>query len=131
MDVVHSRVCSSAPARLEVLQSTLCRKREYCSSSVVFTPSATCLAEPTRPNIVGSTSDLWLWSYGITGSIVIGVNKENIIWCRARSWVEFKGWNQLSALFWQHSNGTRLPAFDRGQSSGYDVYMERYRGGQL
>ena len=39
------------------------------------------------------------------------------------------GANVLSALFWQHSNGTRLPAVDRGQSSSHDVYMERYAGG--
>ena len=39
------------------------------------------------------------------------------------------GTNVLSALFWQYSNGTRLPAVDRGQSSGHDVYMERTTGG--
>ena len=39
------------------------------------------------------------------------------------------GSSVLSALFWQYSNGTRLPAVDRGQSSGHDVYMERYSGG--
>ena len=38
------------------------------------------------------------------------------------------GSNLLSALFWQYSNGTRLPAVGRGQSSGHDVYMERYLG---
>ena len=38
------------------------------------------------------------------------------------------GSNWLSALFWQYSNGTRLPAVSRGQSSGHDVYMERYAG---
>ena len=38
------------------------------------------------------------------------------------------GSNVLSALFWQYSNGTHLPAVGRGQSSGHDVYMERYRG---
>ena len=124
MDDVHGRVCSSAPPRLEVFQSTHCRKREYCSSSVVFTPSATCLAEPRRPNITRDGS-----GSGITGSMTIGVNKANTIWCSARSRVEFMGSNRLSALFWQYSNGTRLPAVDRRQSSGHDVYMERYIGG--
>ena len=39
------------------------------------------------------------------------------------------GTNVLKTLFWQYSNGTRLPAVGRGQSSGHDVYMERYTGG--
>ena len=81
------------------------------------------MAQLTRPNITRDGSD-----YGITGSMTIGVNKANTIWCRARSRVEFMGSNQLSALFWQYSNGTRLPAVDTGQSSGHDVYMERYSG---
>ena len=38
------------------------------------------------------------------------------------------GTNVLITLVWQYSNGTRLPAVDRGQSSGHDVYMERYAG---
>ena len=124
MDVVHGRVCSSAPPRLEVLQSiTHCRKREYCSSSVVFTPSATCLAEPRRPKITRDGS-----GPGITGSMAIGANKKNTVSCSARSDIRFMGTNRLSALFWQYSSGTRLPAVDRGQSSGHDVYMERYIG---
>ena len=92
--------------------------REYCSSSVLFTPSATCLAQPIRD---GSGP-------GITASMAIAVNRTNTIYCNAKSSVEFMGSNQLSALFWQYSNGTLLPAVDRGQSSGHDVYMERYAG---
>ena len=61
--------------------------------------------------------------------MAIGVNKENAIWCSAKARFTFMGTNVLSALFWQYSNGTRLPAVDRGQSSGHDVYMERYAGG--
>ena len=61
--------------------------------------------------------------------MAIAVNKANTIWCNARTDVMFMGANVLSALFWQYSNGTRLPAVDRGQSSGHDVYMERYAGG--
>ena len=60
--------------------------------------------------------------------MAIAVNKANTIWCSARADVMFMGTNQLSALFWQYSNGTLLPAVDRGQSSGHNVYMERYRG---
>ena len=62
--------------------------------------------------------------------MAIAVNKANTIWCSARTDVMFMGLNQLSALFWQYSNGTRLPVVDRGQSSGHDVYMERYRGSE-
>ena len=87
------------------------------------TPSATCLAEPRRPNITRDGS-----GSGITGSMAIALNKANTIWCSARAGVRFMGRNVLSALFWQYSNGTRLPAVDRGQSSGHDVYMERYYG---
>ena len=87
------------------------------------TPSATCLVEPRRPNITRDGS-----GPGITGSMAIAVNKVNSIWCSARSRVAFMGSNVLSALFWQYSNGERLPAVDRGQLSGHDVYMERYRG---
>ena len=109
----------------------LSRKREYCSPSAcyiqhLYTHSATCLAQPTRPNITRDGA-----SSAITGSMAIGVNKANAIWCRARANVKFMGTNVLSALFGQYSNGTRLPAVDRGQSSGHDVYMERYIGGSV
>ena len=81
------------------------------------------MAEPRRPNITRHGS-----GPGITGSMAIGVNKANTIWCSARLSVSFMSSNQLSALFWQYSNGTRLPAVDRGHSSGHGVYMERYAG---
>ena len=124
MEVVHCLVYSSAPARLELLKRILIAEGESVAHPfVVFTPSATCLADPRRPNITRDG-----YGFGITGSMAIGVNKANTIWCCASSRVEFMGWNQLSALFWQYSNDTRLPAVDRGQSSGHDVYMERYAG---
>ena len=82
------------------------------------------MADPRRANITRDGS-----GFGITGSMAIAVNKTNSIWCSARASVRFMGANQLSALFWQYSNGTRLPAVDRGQSSGHDVYMERTTGG--
>ena len=62
--------------------------------------------------------------------MAIGVNKANTIWCSARADIRFMGTNLLSALFWQYSDGTLLPAVDRGQSSGHDVYMERYFGSE-
>ena len=95
----------------------------FCVLRHLFTPSVTCLAEPTRPNITRDGS-----GPGITDSMAIGVSKKNTVSCRARADVRFKGLNRLSALFWQYSNGTLLPAVGRGQSSGYDVYMERYFG---
>ena len=82
------------------------------------------MAQPRTPNITRDG-----YGSGITGSMAIGVNKANTVWCKARAFVSFMGTNVLSALFWQYSNGTRLPAVDRGQSSGHDVYMERYAGG--
>ena len=95
----------------------------FCVLRPLFTPSATCLAEPT-PNITRDGS-----GPGITSSMAIGVNKKNTVSCSARADNRFMGTNQqLSALFWQYSNGTLLPAVDRGQSSGHDVYMERYIG---
>ena len=81
------------------------------------------MADPRRPNITRDGS-----GPGITGSMAIGVNKENAIRCTGRARIEFMGTNLLSALFWQYSDGTRLSAVDRGQSSDHDVYMERYAG---
>ena len=96
----------------------------FCVLRHVYTPSAICLGEPRTPNITRDG-----YGPGITGSMAIAVNKANTIWCIARADVRFMGSNQLSALFWQYSNGTRLPAVGRGQSSGHDVYMERSAGG--
>ena len=90
----------------------------------LYTPSAICLGEP-RPNITRDG-----YGPGITGSMAIGGNKANTISCRATASVEFMGSNQqLSALFWQYSNGTRLPAVGKEQSSDHDVYVERASGG--
>ena len=60
--------------------------------------------------------------------MAISANKVSAIWCSARSRAGFMGSNVLSVLFWQYSNGARLPAVNRGQSSDHDVYMERYAG---
>ena len=38
------------------------------------------------------------------------------------------GSKKLQSLLWLYTNRTRLPAVDRGQSSDYEVYMERYAG---
>ena len=95
----------------------------FCVLWQLCTPSATCLGEPRRPNITRDGS-----GSGITGSMAIGVNKKNTVSCRARADIRFMGLNQLSALYWQYSSGTRLPAVDRGQLSGHDVYMERTTG---
>ena len=81
------------------------------------------MAEPRTPNVTRDGT-----GSGVTGSLAIDVNKANEVWCIAAFRVRFMGSNVLSALFWQYSNGTRLPAVDRGQLSGHDVYMERYAG---
>ena len=122
--VVHGRICSSALARWKIYREYIAiAKGESIAHPLLFSPSATCLADPRRPNITRDGS-----GPGITGSMAIGVNKENAILCTARSRFKFMGTNQLSALFWQYSNGTLLPAVDRGQLSGHGVYMERYAG---
>ena len=38
------------------------------------------------------------------------------------------GSRKLKDLLWVYTNRTRLPTVDKGQSSDYDVYMERYAG---
>ena len=93
----------------------------FCMLRHLYTPAATCLAQLTRPIITRDRA-----GSAITGSMAIGANKANTVWCWGREKV--MDTNTLSALFWQYSNGTRLPAVDRGQSSGHDVYMERYYG---
>ena len=40
----------------------------------------------------------------------------------------FMGRKTLRGLFWQYSNGTRVPVVDRGEPSDLDVYAERYAG---
>ena len=86
------------------------------------TPAAISSAEATQPNITRHQ----FFSSALTGLVVIGVNKSNTIWCSARNRV--MGSRKLRSLLWLYSNGTRLPAVDRGQSRDYDVYMERYVG---
>ena len=38
---------------------------------------------------------------------------------------------ELKGLYWQYSNGTRVPVVDRGEPSDLDVYVERYAGSQV
>ena len=86
------------------------------------TPSAISSAEPTRLNITRHQ----FFSSALTGVVVIGINKSNAIWCSTRN--RTMGSSKLLILHWLNSNGTRLPAVDRGQSSDLDVYMEHYAG---
>ena len=60
--------------------------------------------------------------------MVVGVNEMISIWCSASATVMFMGPKTLRDLFWQYSNGTRVPVVDRGESSDHDVYAERYSG---
>ena len=87
-----------------------------------YTPSATVSAVP-RPNITRHQ----IFGSALTGLVVIGVNKSNTIWCSARNRVTFMGLQNLRILFWVY-NGKRLPTVNRGESSDFDVYMERYAG---
>ena len=87
-----------------------------------YTPSAISSAELPRPNITRHQ----FFSSALTGLVAIGVNKPNTIWCSARNRV--MGSRKLQSLRWLYSNRTRLPAVNRGQSSGHEVYMERYAG---
>ena len=86
------------------------------------TPAAISSAELPRPNITRHQ----FFSSELTGLVAIGVNKSNTIWCSARNRV--MGSRKLKDLLWVYTNRTRLPAVDKGQSSDYDVYMERYAG---
>ena len=38
---------------------------------------------------------------------------------------------ELKGLYWQYSNGTRVPVVDREEPSDVDVYVERYAGSQV
>ena len=84
--------------------------------------SAISTAELPRPNITRHQ----FFSSALTGVVAIGVNKSNTVWCSASSRV--MGSRKLQNLVWVYSNKTRLPAVNRGQSSGYEVYVERYYG---
>ena len=91
--------------------------------TLLFTPSATCAIEPTTPNVTRAQSSL-----ALTGQVAVGFNKTTSIWCSASATVMFRGHKTLRDLFWQYSNGTRLPVVERGGSSDLDVYAERYAG---
>ena len=86
------------------------------------TSAAICTAEPTRHNVTRHQ----FFSSALTGVVAIAVNKSNTIWCSARD--RAMGSRKLLILRWLYSNGTSLPAVDRGQSSDHEVYTERYAG---
>ena len=86
------------------------------------TPAAISSAELPRPIITRHQ----FFSSALTGLVAIGVNKSNTIWCSASHRV--MGSKKLQMLLWAYTNRTLLPAVDRGQSSGHEVYMERYAG---
>ena len=60
--------------------------------------------------------------------MVVGVNETISIWCSANATVMFMDRMELRGLYWQYSNGTRVPVVDRRESSDLDVYAERYAG---
>ena len=88
---------------------------------LLFAHSATCAIEPTTPNITRTE-----YSPALTGPALVGFNKTTSIWCSASATVMFMGPQTLRGLFWQYSNGTRVPVVDRGEPSDLDVYAERY-----
>ena len=91
--------------------------------TLLFTHSATCAIEPTTPNVTRTR-----YSPALTGPVFVGFNETTRIWCSASATVMFMGRKTLRGLFWQYSNGTRLPVVDRGEPSDHDVYAERYSG---
>ena len=90
---------------------------------LLFSHSATCAIEPTTPNVTRAQSSL-----ALTGQVAVGFNKTTSIWCSASATVMFRGRKTLRGLFWQFSNGTRLPVVERGEPSDLNVYSERYSG---
>ena len=90
---------------------------------LLFSHSATRAIEPTTPNVTRTR-----YSPALTGPVFVGFNETTRIWCSASATVMFMGRKTLRGLFWQYSNGTRLPVVDRGEPSGLDVYAERYSG---
>ena len=91
--------------------------------TLLLTHSATCAIEPTTPNVTRAR-----YSPALTGPVFVGFNKTTSIWCSASATVVFMGRKTLRGLFWQYSNGTRLPVVERGEPSNLDVYAERYSG---
>ena len=90
--------------------------------TLLFSHSATCAIEPT-PNVTRTQ-----YSPALTGPVFVSFNKTTSIWCSASATVLSMGPQTLRDLFWQYSNGTRLPVVDRGEPSDHDVYAERYSG---
>ena len=97
--------------------------RTIVAHPLLFSHSATCAIEPSTPNVTRTR-----YSPALTGSVAVGFNKTTSIWCSASATVMFMGRKTLRDLFWQYSNGTRLPVVERGVSSAHDVYAERYSG---
>ena len=90
---------------------------------LLFSHSATCANDcELTLNITRNLS-----GPALNGPVVFRANSANnasSIWCSAI----FVRRRLLSDFFWQYSNGTRVPDVDRGESSGLDVYSERYAG---
>ena len=95
----------------------------YVVHPLLFTHLATCAIEPITPNVTRTR-----YSPALTGPVLVGVNATITIWCHASATVVFMGRKTLRGLFWQYSNGTRLPVVERGVSSDLDVYAECYSG---
>ena len=94
--------------------------RTIVAHPLLFSHSATCAIdrEPT-PNITRN-----LIGPALSRPVVFRANNASNIWCS----VILMHRRALSDFFWQYSNGTRVPDVDRGESSGLDVYSERYAG---
>ena len=90
---------------------------------LLFAHSATRAIEPTTPNVTRTE-----YSPALTGQVAVGFNKTTSIWCSASATVMFRGRKTLRDLFWQYSNGTRVPVVERGEPSDLDVYAERHSG---
>ena len=91
---------------------------------LLFSHSATRAIEPTTPNVTRTQ-----YSPALTGPVFVGFNETTSIWCSASATVVFMGRTEtLRGLFWQYSNGTRLPVVGRGEPSDHDVYAEHYSG---
>ena len=84
---------------------------------MLFTHSATRAAEQATLNVTRSQN-----GSALTGPVEVGVNETISIWCSARATIV--GPKTLRGLFWQDSNGTRVPVVKRGESSDLDVYAD-------
>ena len=86
---------------------------------LLFTHSAACAVEQATPNVTRTEN-----GSALTGPVEVGVNETISIWCSARATIMLLGPETLRGLFWQDSNGTRVPVVKRGESSGLDVYAD-------